>query len=380
MFRQSRFGAPLPLPCSTTDLRFRQQTHLKGMITSVISLIRSNRANGIQTPSRSQMALLAAASEPPAAADIDGPQPTITVSNGKTTLPLDTLRAVELLSAADSSCPNAPLAVSDFGSLFDISPGLLVQSHLAAIERLYAIPPPSDSESSGSSDCESGDDREDTRMLDLDQQSTSNIKPKLAHSVSGSRSGRSGLGRPNSNANAGSTATTGREQYLIDPTAVAIPLGHPDVAHPRIGGLGLPSSSSTVNGESRPPISNSVAGRLTNGGGGGGSATPNASQTPQLSPKSLALRQQLFPELETDSNSQEAALQAPHSPSNNTSTDGGSESDEGGHHANHPVARGGRGAGAGATRGGTNGIARGRGTGRKLWEVVDSVRLLDGVL
>jgi hypothetical protein len=314
------------------------------MISSVISLIRTNRAKGIQTSVRSQLALLSSASEPE-----DASQLTITVSNGKTTLPIGT---AGLLAAGHNTPIDAPLDTSDFTALFDISPGLLAQPHVAVVERLFAIPLPSDSEDSQSASSDSEDDDGDAPMRDTQ---LSAKKPKLTRA----RTARSGS-RSNSLNNGGSTATTGREQYLIDPTAVAIPVGHPDVAHPRI-------ASSSVNGDSR----SGATPRLN--GASNGTATPTGTGTPQLSPKGLSLRQQLFPEFETETNGAEASLQVPQSPSNNTSTDGGSESEDGGSHP-PPGEQGQNGA-----AGGANGVARGR-PGRKLWEVVDSVRLLDGVL
>lgn len=319
------------------------------MISSVISLVRTNRANGIQTSVRSQLALLSSAAEPE-----DASQPTITVSNGKTTLPIDSIRAADLLAAGDNTPLDAPLNISDFNALFDISPGLLAQPHVAAVERLFAIPPLSDSEDSDSASSESEDEDGDAPMRDTQ---LSAKKPKLTRA----RTTRSGS-RSNSLNNGGSTATTGREQYLIDPTAVAIPVGHPDVAHPRI-------ASSSVNGDSRSGAG--ATPRLN--GASNGTATPTGTGTPQLSPKGLSLRQQLFPEVENETNGGEASLQVPQSPSNNTSTDGGSESEDGGSHP-PPGEQGQNGA-----AGGANGAARGR-PGRKLWEVVDSVRLLDGVL
>lgn len=352
--------ATLPPRCFGTDLG-ASQTHLTSMISSVISLIRSNRANGVQTSSSSQLDLLTAASE---AASATPDQPSITVSDGKTTLPLDSVRAAELLAATDDSIiPDTPLELHDFSALFDISPGLLAQPHLAAVERLFAIPPPSDSEESElSSSDEEGDDEEgDVAMRETTTAATSSggarKQPKLTRSssIARPRSARSG-------SRSNSLNGSGREQYLIDPTAVAIPVGHPDVAHnPRTG-----TSSSSVNGGVN---------------GEGGTATPNGTGTPQLSPKAVLLRQQLFPESENEQGSAggvgagagagagagDVSLQVPQSPSNNTSTDGGSESEDGAGHGH-------------VTRGETaaNGAARRR--RGKLWEVVDSVRLLDGVL
>lgn len=272
------------------------------MVTSVISLVRANRANGIRTSTRSQLALLdaAASSTSFAPALHSTSKPTIVLSNGKTTGPLST-------PADDDEPADSPLALSDFSSLFEISPYLLVQPHLGSIERLYALPPLSDSESS--SDSSSSDEEH--------------------HEGGGAPTPSSSRATP--------SAGAGRQQYLIDPSAVSIPLGHPDVAHPRFGTLGLPPSSSSSRKSSQLP---SRAGAL-------------------LSPKSLALRRQLFPELDGEDGLG--------SPNNWTSTDGGTESDEA----------------SGVTHGrGREKVVKGgqRRAGRALFDVVDSRRLLDGVL
>lgn len=270
------------------------------MVTSVISLVRANRANGIQTSTRSQLALLDAAASPTSFAPAlqSASKPSIVLSNGQTTIPLST-------PAAEEEPTDSPLALSDFSSLFEISPYLLVQPHLGSIERLYALPPLSDSESS---DCSSSDE---------EHQEGGGVTPSSSRTPS---------------------ACVGRQQYLIDPSAVPIPLGHPDVAHPRFGTLGLPPSSSSSRKSSQPP---SRAGGM-------------------LSPKSLALRRQLFPELEGED--------GPGSPNNWTSTDGGTESDEA--------------SGVTHGRGRDKVVAKGgqRRAGRALFDVVDSRRLLDGVL
>lgn len=182
------------------------------MITSVISLLRSNRASGIQTSHRAQLNLLAGIS--------DGNPPTVPSST-----PADTAAPYQ---------PDTPLAATDFAALFNISPYLLVQSHVASVERLYAIPEPSDesSEGEGSSDEESGDaDDEKVEVTDLDtdvtlveKEGTPGTRSTLG--LKGVSKRLPGRARSSSTAVASSATTmTGRDKYLIDPSVVFFPWG-----------------------------------------------------------------------------------------------------------------------------------------------------------
>lgn len=303
------------------------------MISSVVSLIRSNRASGIQTSAR---AALRAVEDDFAESCELATKPEITLTNGQTTVALDEL----------AQGPDLPLSVADFGSLFEISPHLLVQPHLGAVERMYAIPVPSDSESSDQSSDDERDHDGDAPMLTAPRGAGKTSVRTLSRS--GSRSGRSASGRSPSNGANGSGS--GREQYLIDPSAVAIPQGHPDVAHPRTASMSATSPMPTLHRHS----TGNVLGPAPGG---------------QTSPKTLSLRNQLFPELDQDPAIVDSPLPLPQSPGNESSTDAASDSED-----------------AAALNASTSSRTKGRANGapkkagRKLWEVVDSVRLLDGVL
>ncbi|KAK4701359.1 transcriptional coactivator HFI1/ADA1, partial [Phenoliferia sp. Uapishka_3] len=317
------------------------ESHLKAMIASVVSLIRSNRANGIRTSVSAQRGALD--SSPFESTDLPT-KPEITLTNGQTTIPIDNSK---LLAAPDS-----PLSISDFGSLFEISPHLLVHPHLGAVERLYAIPAPSDSESSGYSS------EEDPAAPPASAARGAGKTSLRTISRNGSRSGRSASGRSAPNGIVG--PASGREQYLIDPSAVAIPQGHPDVAHPRKASMSLSIASVPAGPTNISDASTTLQGSRRH--------SNSAASTAQTSPKSLSLRNQLFPELDQETSLVESPLPIPHSPDHETSSDGASDSEDGA--LVNSTAR---------VKGKGHGIQPKK-AGRKLWEVVDSVRLLDGVL
>lgn len=338
--------------------------YLKSMVSSAITLVRTKRSldSGKDTPVRAQLSQLASnADTSSTTAPIGSDTPTQSSVDEKIA------RTADLIAGAISPAHKEPLSAHDFSSLFEISPGLLVQAHMAAVERLYACPPLSESEYSGDeSDTEDEppvEDGGDSAMQEVSQQPPTGKYPKLSRSSSLNRPGRPGS---RSNSISRVPAAAGRQQFLIDPSAVAIPTGHPDVAHPRSNSLSQP-----------PPITTASESSSTRANGAAAAATTtNGGQTPQqLSPKSLALRHQLFPELE-ETNPQVASLQHPMSPHNNTSTDGGSDSDEASH-VHDQATKGAREREQGRDGRGGSGA---RQDGRKLWEVVDSVRLLDGVL
>ncbi|KAK4052345.1 hypothetical protein OIV83_002147 [Microbotryomycetes sp. JL201] len=165
-------------------------------------------------------------------------------------------------------------------------------------------------------------------------------QPKLSRSISNHRPVRAALSR---NGSMNRQPAAGRDQFVIDPSAIAIPQGHPDVPQ-------TPLSSTTDD----QPQTRKVPGPAAQG----------SEKELQLS-----LQHQLFPETAQGADSREPgqksgadlSVEASRSPEhNNTSTDGGSESDDGGTNAPN-----------------TRKKAEAR---RKLWDVVDSVRLLDGVL
>lgn len=320
------------------------------MISGAISLVRS--------PGSSTNASGSSAALGEEAAKV-AVTPTTTFGQASDVAP--TRHGNDISQPATASTPRDPLRSFDFGSLFEISPGLLARARFAAVERLYAS---SSADTSDASDSEAGSehasDAEDAKVVATQERAPppTGKYPRLSRQSSSIRSGRPGS-RSNS---LSKNVPSSRQHFVIDPSAVAIPAGHPDVAQTQANTFSVASGGS-ANTESSVARQN----------GSGDNSRQSTAQTPQLSPKSLSLRQQLFPELEQD-NSGDTNMQAPQSPHNNTSTDGGSESDEASHAHAHAV--------RGVHERDENGERPGRGrrAGRKLWEVVDSVRLLDGVL
>ncbi|SGY92533.1 BQ5605_C038g11745 [Microbotryum silenes-dioicae] len=197
-----------------------------------------------------------------------------------------------------------------------------------------------------------------------------------------------------------------RDQYLIDPSAVAIPQGHPDVAHAR-SSASIPGQATLATngdnplngrGEARWSVhrrrgwtDEQILGDIDldhdhqhsdNAGGGGGApkshprAWPSASTLPRT-----VDRQQMV-------GSPSAMQRGGANGGNNTSTDGGSDDDEpsaGTHASRLPGSSvltklGGLQAGGVGSSMGPAGAAGGPGKKHQeqLWQVVDSVRLLDG--
>lgn len=337
------------------------QGHLKSILASVVSLVRSNRSSNLSSSVPSQ---------DPTTPSNHHPEITLSTNQQQTT----TLHP----HASDSEPSRTPLTTSDFHALFEISPHLLILPHLGTIERLYAIPPPSDSDSSD----DPQSDEESSAPIHDQQNSSSAVKDSSTNPGGGGRSASGGARSSRSTSNGNGA---GREQYLIDPSAVAIPWGHPDVAHPRIGSLSLPTTPSittTTTSGTTTKKSSSTSLPVTLGTSGSGGNRPTTTSG-QMSPKSLSLRNKLFPELEAQDSLNGGGgviVDSPrqigggnghrHSPSLDTTTDGASESDEAAVMVGTKVKSGTM---------GKNGVRKEK-MGRKLWEVVDSVRLLDGVL
>lgn len=291
--------------------------------------------------------------------------------------------------ATDDYRPEAPLSATDFASLFDISPYLLVQSHVAAVERLYAIASSSDEASDDddeSSDEESGDadDEKAEELVNVvltTAGSAALLRPAsiVALQAGSRRDGhRSVPGRPRSSSSVSNSAKAhglGRDKFVIDPSMIPFPWGHPDVVpRPRLRVVPGSTVSGMGTGVNRSPAA--MAARAL-------ASASSQHATPQLSPK--ALRAHLFPDSDGgiggSGDGSHTVEHVPASPSNNTSTDG-TESDEA-----PPPTPSHMGTGA-SMNGGRNGrggpAASAMHTGRKgergNWEVVDSVRLLDGIL
>ncbi|KPV73749.1 uncharacterized protein RHOBADRAFT_54934 [Rhodotorula graminis WP1] len=230
----------------------------------------------------------------------------------------------------------------------------------------------------------------------------------------------------------GAGASSKPQRFVLDPSSThGVPSGHPDVPPLRptpapllpahLGGPG--GASGAAPGAAGAHGSAGAHGHGHGHGAGGGGAGGGASSG-VLSPKSLALRNSLFPELAPSAPGSGSATPGPGGgpgagpgaaasggeggDGNGTSTDAGSDSEDdvgASAHVKRGVVGAGRnpgfkiklgssalsggagaaqqqGVGAGAAGGGrampTN--ERDKEAGRKLWEVVDSVGLLDGVL
>ena len=324
------------------------------MIQSVLTLIRSNRAAGIPTTTSHQLSVLAQISDPESLFT----PPKIIISNEEDTGPIASTS--QLVDGTEEKEENRqpPISVLDFAALFEISPHLLVQHHVAAVEKMYALPPPSDDESS--SDEEDAAEEEAQPAIEGEKLSSAAAAEGSGGRIrSKSRSGRS----------KSISTGVGREKYVIDPSATYIPTGHPEIAsHPLTGGLGLPSprSESTLARPGSVSRTTSVA-DLT------------ASNSMILSPSS-ALQAQLFPEaVPTPStvvpapNPKPTAvpteIESKEVKNNDTSTEGGTDTEE-----DNAVPAG------GATVVRNGGRSNGKNGGRKLYDVVDTNGLLHDVL
>lgn len=382
-------------------------------------------------------------------------------------LPLDQAHSPGTPPAEEPSS-SKPLSISDFNALFAIQPALLGpngSTHSGAVERMYALPPQSDSEDSqDDSDQEEEGEKQvnreavrtrdsagDTSMIDdlpaaaaLPVSAPASHAGKIPRLSTASRNralsfyGSARPVAPPSPATSTPTGVADRSAFLLDPTSLhGVPEGHPDVPHVPstissiMPPLTVPSASDSLSRSQAPSsISQTIA--ATSSGG------------PPISPKSLSLRNALFPELAAASSSS-ASTPAVSSSNNkskstNANTDGrnrrarssntgnGTTTDEADSEfddlaekiANEvdsskgekkpnlkssvsgglKIKLGGTTTGTitpsnSTTPGGAGNIGQGgpagvnsgaktnekdKEMGRKLWEVVDSVRLLDGVL
>ncbi|GAA6007255.1 Hfi1p [Rhodotorula paludigena] len=426
--------------------------HLKNMVASVISLVRGTRqasppplprtaSNSVaSTPNPASTSTFAPAGASPAPPPTSDAQAADAPAKETSALPLGDERI--------------PLTIADFHALFAFSPGLLGQHPtLAAVERMYAIAPPdseSDSDDDDASSSGAADEAEAARTgartnaqksaieakKDADGDSAmlstapappnavpttgagAGKHPRLSRSRASSFYGAtrpvpvstpaasSSLVTSPTTTTSGSLALAAARQklgrFVLDPSSThGVPSGHPDV--PPLPSTPQPLLPPHLGGPSvhAPSASGSAgAGADAQAGAVGGAGA--------LSPKSLALRNSLFPEL--------ASGGAPSAPSgsatpggagdggaagdgNGTSTDAGESDSDDEHKASRRASA--QGPGLKIKLGGGGGPAQGaqqqqqlgqagarpmptnekdREAGRKLWEVVDSVGLLDGVL
>jgi len=229
---------------------------------------------------------------------------------------------------------------------------------------------------------------------------------------------------PGAGLGAGASKT---QRFVLDPSSThGVPSGHPDVPPLRptpapllpahLGGPGAPGAAAGSAGSAG--AHGAAGGHAHAHGHGHGHGAGGAAASGVLSPKSLALRNSLFPELAPSApgsgsatpgaggaGASAAGASGGEGDGNGTSTDAGSDSEDDVGASTSARAKQGVGAarnpgfkiklgssalggaaaqqqGAGAPGGGrpmpTN--ERDKEAGRKLWEVVDSVGLLDGVL
>lgn len=480
-----------------TDWHPISQHHLQNMIASVIALTRGTR-NAVPPLLDPSSAASPTSTFAPAGAAPSAPSPT--AKSGKTDAAQEPKSPP---NDADDDDANEeedrrPLTIADFHALFAISPSLLGQHpNIAAVERMYAIAP---QDSDSDSDEYDSDEEEENMAADPQAQASAQAAAAPARRVTidasakkeettsnavgtpSSGTGSTGVGagkhprlsrsrassfyginRPvpvsspatSASTSASATSTHGnpapsKGRFVIDPSSRhGVPEGHPSVPP-------LPSTPQTLLpswlGGSTSSYSAAAGTGASAGnnpaGAGGAAAAASAAGGPagaDLSPKSLALRNSLFPELASSSAAaassgaagasgpgsagRAAAGEAHAADGNATSTDAGdSDSDD---EAAAVLKKGAAAAassnagepkvplpppttstgtglkikfGGGTVQGGTPqqqqqqqqpggaaggpgqdgqqrpGEANDRESGRKLWEVVDSVGLLDGVL
>ncbi|GAA5968640.1 hypothetical protein JCM21900_006410 [Sporobolomyces salmonicolor] len=391
--------------------------YLKNMISSVISLVRdpSNLPSAVPPPRTSPLSA--------------APSPSTFAPAGAPPVPPAAPSPPAADAEEDEPFLRQPLTIADFHALFAISPGLLGpggSTHSGAVERMYAVPPMDDS-----SDEEPGEGGEEPledppanaataqdEAGDIKTTDTAPTKPQTAGkgprlTATASRARTSsfyGSARPLPPPPAPSSTTAERVKFILDPSSLhGVPEGHPDVPH-------LLSTPSALQPPlSADPANSAGAGAHAPHPSGLGAAPPvgaGGAAAGGLSPKSLSLRNSLFPELAASASSTlagrlgTAAAAASGEAGNGTTTDDGGDSDDHAHTSGAPTPANGAGAGGlkiklggamtgTAGGGGAAALAKGAATGggaggkpndkdkeagRKLWDVVDSVKLLNGVL
>ncbi|GAA5944589.1 TADA1 family protein [Sporobolomyces koalae] len=306
--------------------------YMKQIISSAVSLVRkpSQRGDPIPSSSSSTTASTFAPAQPH-------------------------VRAHGAQGSSTRADKNCPLSIADFHALFAIQPALLGpngSTHTSAVERMYALPPQSDSEDESDSDDEPQqggaaieqtvkDDTGDTTMS-LDEPppnssttttiTSSGKMPRLSTSSRNRTMSFYGSARaipsassssdPSSSSTAIASSSSSyvanpdRTKFLLDPTSLhGVPEGHPDVPHvvslpPLLAlppnPLDLPSQSSAPAPVMHSSTSSKSLATSGNANGGNGAGTG-----PALSPKSLSLRNSLFPELANPTPSSSSSVTTP---------------------------------------------------------------------
>lgn len=435
------------------------QDYLKTIVASAISLVRTpSLPKTDSVPTRRQPSQSAPSTFAPAggSSPLLNPPSSLDQAHSPGTPP------------ADEASLAKPLSIFDFNALFAIQPALLGpngSTHSGAVERMYALPPQSDSEDSEESSDQEEIGREqvsgkvtqtrdstgDTSMTDdLPLSTATPVSAPVGHAgkiprLSTASRNRAlsfyGSARPVALPVPSTSAPTGiadRSAFLLDPTSLhGVPEGHPDVPHVPstissiMPPLTVPSSSGSLSQSQAPPSVPPTTAATSNTLGG----TP-------ISPKSLSLRNALFPELAAASSSSAAPplgssannkskstntiadgrnrrARSPNTGNGTTTDEAESELDDlaekianevesnkgdkkpnlkssvsgglkiklGGTTTGTITPSNSATPGTTGNPGGVSGVNSGskmnekdKEMGRKLWEVVDSVRLLDGVL
>lgn len=322
----------------------------------------------------------------------------------------------------------------DCEALFDMTPSLTSQPHLGTIERLMALPPPalqSDEELDSASS--SGAETEDEEVnADTTQQIASNggdsgnaAKASLSRRSSGKRPSRSSL-RPRASSSSMSVAAPKREALLIDPSVPSLAKPqYPELVSPFASGRpnespsqsqfndsngasssaqqqdgALMSTSSIGVAKSERELQNELFPEMN----GTSSASGAVQQSQQHQQQAAGQAQSVEPSLTRSgsaaalasvaaASSTSAGLNGANSSSaaaaGGHSSDGSSDDEDGVSRRKDPsgsnAQQGGPNAGgalAGSNAAGATASAKDKKKKkrRNLWEVVDSVKLLDGVL
>ncbi|GAA5897257.1 hypothetical protein JCM5296_000983 [Sporobolomyces johnsonii] len=389
--------------------------YLKNMISSVISLVRDPSSLPSAVPPPRTSTLSAA------------PSPSTFAPAGASPAPPAAPSPPAADAEDDEPFLRQPLTIADFHALFAISPGLLGpggSTHSGAVERMYAIPPMDDSsdeepDEAGEEPLEdppanaatAQDEARDIKPTDgaPTKPQPAGKAPRLTAAASRARtSSFYGCARPLPPPPPPSSTVAERGKFILDPSSLhGVPEGHPDVPH-------LPSTPSALQTllpvDPANPATAAAAAHAPHPSGSGAAAPPGGAVAGGLSPKSLSLRNSLFPELAASASSSTGgggggAVAAVGEAGNGTTTDDGGDSEDEALAKGAPTPAMGAGAGAGGLKiklggatagtagGGAGAAAPGKGAtaggkpnekdkeaGRKLWDVVDSVRLLDGVL
>lgn len=309
------------------------------------------------------------------------------------------------------------IRTNDCEALFDMTPSLASQPHLGTIERLLALPPPApqsdeeldlDSPEATDDDDDGGAEAEQQRAGDIEMKDTNAElvgvdKPKtsLSRRSSGKRPARSSLRPRASSSSLSGTVAPKREALLIDPSVPGLAKPqHPDLVSP-VPFVSSGRPDAILNGSAIED--GSATNTLTNG------AAPSALSSIGVAKSERDLQAELFPESATSTGSPapahphhqvtragSASQQLHPQQQNGVGSDAlghssvnGTAAERGGGHTSDGSSDDERKDGAnenassslaGQQAGANASLNRKKKKRRALWEVVDSVKLLDGIL